>query len=128
MGGRMADEVPEEDAPAEGSPPKCFISYAWTSPDHTNWVLQLASDLRNNGVDVRIDRWHLREGHDATAFMESMVTDAAIKKVVIICDRKYAEKADKRSGGVGTESQIMSPAIYKSVAQDKFVAVVREKD
>lgn len=109
-------------------PPKCFISYAWSSPDHTNWVLQLASDLRANGVDVRIDKWHLREGHDAYAFMETMVSDPEVKKVVIICDRTYAEKADARAGGVGTESQIMSPEIYKSVTQDKFVAVVREKD
>lgn len=125
----MADDgVRTESAPeSESSPPKCFISYAWTSPDHTNWVIQLASDLRDNGVDVRLDKWHLREGHDAYAFMESMVTDPEVKKVAVVCDRQYAERADQRSGGVGTESQIMSPEIYKSVAQDKFVAIVREK-
>lgn len=121
------DSAAEEELPTS-SAPKCFISYAWSSPDHTNWVLQLAADLRANGVDVRIDRWHLREGHDATAFMESMVTDKDVRKVIIICDRTYAERSDARSGGVGTESQIMSPQIYKSVSQDKFVAVVREKD
>jgi hypothetical protein len=108
--------------------PKCFVSYAWSSPDHVNWVIQLASDLRSNGVDVQLDKWHLREGHDAHAFMESMVSDPEVKKVIVVCDRAYAEKADQRTGGVGIESQIMSPEIYGSVQQDKFVAVVREKD
>lgn len=109
-------------------PPKLFISYSWTTPDHEAWVLQLATDLRDNGVDVVLDKWDLREGHDSYAFMETMVTDEEITKVVLICDRAYAEKANDRSGGVGTETQIISPEIYAKRAQDKFVAVVAERD
>lgn len=108
--------------------PKAFISYAWSSAEHMEWVLRLASDLRESGVDVQLDKWNLKEGHDANAFMEQMVTDEDISKVIIVCDRIYAEKADKKEGGVGTESQIMSPAIYGSVTQDKFAAVAVELD
>lgn len=60
--------------------------------------------------------------------MEQMITDPDVKKVLLICDAKYATKADGRSGGVGTESQIISPEIYSKAAQDKFVAVITEVD
>ncbi len=110
------------------SNPKLFISYSWTSQDHEAWVVQLASDLRESGVDVILDKWDLKEGHDAHAFMERMVSDPEIRKVALICDRVYVDKADGRSGGVGTETQIISPEIYRSQAQDKFVAIVKERD
>lgn len=51
-----------------------------------------------------LDKWDLREGHDAYAFMERMVNDSQIRKVVLVCDEVYARKADGRSGGVGTEA------------------------
>lgn len=108
--------------------PKLFISYSWSSPEHGQWVLELATQLREAGVDVTLDKWDLKEGHDAFAFMEKMVTDPEIRKVAIICDRIYMEKADGRSGGVGTETQIISPEIYEKEDQNKFVAIVAERD
>lgn len=108
--------------------PKIFISYSWTNQDHEKWVIKLSTELVENGVDVILDKWHLKEGQDAHAFMERMVTDPAIKKVAIICDRVYKQKADRRSGGVGTETQIITPEIYSKSEQSKFVAVISEKD
>jgi len=108
--------------------PKLFVSYSWTSPEHEKRIVELATELRENGIDVIIDKWDLKEGHDANAFMEKMVTDPSIKKVAIVCDKVYAEKADGRSGGVGTETQIISPEVYAKEDQNKFVAVVTEKD
>ena len=108
--------------------PKLFISYSWSSLEHEQWVLNLATELVENGVDVIYDKWHLKEGHDSIAFMEKMVNDPEIRKVIIICDRVYAEKADGRSAGVGTETQIISPEIYLKQDQSKFVAVLSEKD
>lgn len=108
--------------------PKLFISYCWSTSEGDQWVIDLATGLRESGIDVILDKWDLKEGHDATAFMEKMVTDPEIKKVAMICDEKYATKADGRSGGVGTETQIISKKVYENQAQEKFVAVVREKD
>lgn len=108
--------------------PRTFISYAWSSPTHEAWVLTLASRLREDGVDVILDKWDLKPGHDSIAFMEGMVTDPTVSKVIMICDKTYAEKADARAGGVGTESQIISPEIYASSTQDKFAAVLTEAD
>ncbi|WP_186178246.1 SEFIR domain-containing protein [Burkholderia gladioli] len=108
--------------------PKLFISYSWSNSEHEQRVVEIATDLRESGVDVILDKWDLKEGHDSVAFMEKMVTDPEIKKVAIICDEKYAAKADGRAGGVGTETQIISREVYENQSQDKFVAVVFEKD
>ncbi|MBN4078547.1 TIR domain-containing protein [Gammaproteobacteria bacterium AH-315-C21] len=110
------------------STPKLFISYSWSDATHEQWVVDLATELRESGVDVILDKWDLKEGHDAVAFMEKMVTDPEIKKVAIITDEVYAAKADGRAGGVGTETQIISKEVYENQEQDKFVAVVSQND
>lgn len=109
-------------------PPKTFISYSWSSPEHEQWVLNLATYLMNSGVEVLFDKWELKEGHDTIKFMEKMVNDPEVKKVIIVADKAYKEKANKRVGGVGTETSIISKDIYDNQDQDKFAAVVREKD
>ena len=108
--------------------PKTFVSYSWSSPEHQQWVIDLATQLRENGVDAILDKWDLKEGHDSIAFMERMVTDPTVEKVIMVSDRVYAEKADGRRGGVGAEAQIVSPQIYAKADQNKFVAVVSELD
>jgi hypothetical protein len=108
--------------------PNLFISYSWTTPAHEQWVLDLAERLTHDGVKVIIDKWDLREGHDAHAFMEQMVTNPEITKVAIIFDKAYARKADERHRGVGTETRLITGAIYSKSSQDKFVAVIAEKD
>lgn len=108
--------------------PKIFVSYSWTTPKHEDWVINLAERLVSDGVDVIIDKWNLKEGQDKYNFMETMVKSVDIHKVLIILDRKYTEKAEQRTGGVGTETQIISPKIYDDVSQEKFIPIVAEKD
>jgi hypothetical protein len=110
------------------SDPKLFISYCWSNTEHEQWVLRLGTELRENGVDVILDKWDLKEGNDANAFMEKMVSDEDIKKVILVIDDHYSEKANKRTGGVGTETQIISAEVYESVDQSKFVAVIATRD
>lgn len=113
--------------PNEASPPKLFVSYSWSTPEHEQWVIDLATRLTEQGVHVVLDKWDLREGHDAYAFMEQMVTDPSVTKVVMVSDQVYAQKADGRAGGVGTETQIISREVYEREDQGKFVAVVPER-
>lgn len=108
--------------------PKLFVSYSWSSAAHEAWVTELAEELAAAGIHVILDKWDLREGQEATAFMEQMVSDPTVKKVVLLCDKLYAEKANSRKGGVGTEAQIISAGIYNKTTEAKFVAVVRERD
>lgn len=68
------------------------------------------------------------EGQDKFHFMESMVKSVEIQKVLIILDKKYTDRAENRVGGVGTETQIISPKIYEDVSQEKFIPIVAETD
>lgn len=106
--------------------PKAFISYSWTSPGHQARVLQWAEQLVADGIDVILDVYDLKEGHDKFAFMERMVTDSSVTHVLVICDKSYSEKADARKAGVGTESQIISKEVYEKVDQTKFIPIATE--
>ncbi len=47
-------------------------------------------------------------------------------KVLVLCDKKYAEKANAREGGVGTETAIITQDVYGKSAQEKFIPVIME--
>ncbi len=105
---------------------RIFISYSWTNQEHEQRVLDLGTELVDNGIDVVLDKWDLKEGDDADQFMERMVSDPTITKVLIVCDKKYAEKSDKRTGGAGTEAQIISRKVYEQNDENKFVVAAFE--
>ena len=108
--------------------PKAFISYSWSSPGHQDRIRHWAERLIEDGVDVVLDVWELKEGHDKYAFMERAVNDDTVTHVLMFCDSQYATKADGRKAGVGTESQIISKEIYDKVRQSKFIPIVCELD
>lgn len=128
--------APYRRKPAAGAPerslseklmkPKVFISYSWSSQTHQDIVREWAERLVADGVDVVLDLFDLKEGHDKYAFMERMVTDPEVSHVLVVCDRSYAQKADARVKGVGTESQIISKEVYDKVEQSKFIPIVCE--
>ena len=106
--------------------PKIFISYSWSSPDHQDWVESLSENLVADGIEIVLDIWELREGDDAHAFMERMVNDISVTKIIMIIDNKYTERANSREGGVGTESTILSNELYTVKDKNKIVAVIAE--
>ncbi|WP_077285161.1 SEFIR domain-containing protein [Cognaticolwellia aestuarii] len=106
--------------------PKVFISYSWSDQNHQELVKHWADRLVSDGVDVILDIYDLKEGDDKYVFMESMVTDPEVTHVLVICDNVYAEKANARKAGVGTESQIISGEVYQKVKQSKFIPIVCE--
>lgn len=108
--------------------PKIFISYSWSNPQHKSWVIELAEKLSSDGVHVVLDEWDLKEGQDMFHFMEQMVKDVKITKVLVISDKHYQKKADERKGGVGTESQLISKEVYDDVDQEKFIPIIKERD
>lgn len=108
--------------------PRVFISYAWGSEEYQSRVLAFAESLVRDGVDVVLDKWNLTEGNDTYAFMEQCVNDPSITNVLMLLDPVYAKKADAHVGGVGTETQIISPQVYQKTEQSKFVPIVFERD
>jgi hypothetical protein len=108
--------------------PRIFVSYSWTSVAHRSWVRDLAERLCFDGVEVVLDIWDLKEGQDKFAFMEQMVADKSLDRVLLVSDAKYASKADGREGGVGDETQIITAEVYRSAEQTKFIPIVTEYD
>ncbi|MBM7578239.1 TIR domain-containing protein [Jeotgalibacillus terrae] len=107
---------------------KVFISYAWSSQEHEEWVNELAERLVSDGVKVVYDKWDSREGQNLNVFMERSVNDSDIKKVLVICDETYMQKANGYEGGVGTETVIISNEVYQDVEQTKFVPIIAQRD
>lgn len=85
--------------------PRVFISYSWKDESVKNWVFELAKNLCANGVDARLDRFHLKPGMDLPQWMTNELIKAS--KVLLVCDSHYAEKADMRKAGVGWETMII---------------------
>ena len=63
---------PSKEMPAN---PTVFISYSWDDEAHKEWVRQLATKLRHDGVDARLDHWHAVPGDQLPGFMEREIRD-----------------------------------------------------
>jgi hypothetical protein len=107
---------------------KVFISYSWGNKEHQDWIVNLGTRLMSDTVDVILDRWSLKDGHDIHGFMEEMVKSDDVFRVLVVSDSKYKKKANEREGGVGTETQIITPNIYSNQKQEKFIPIVLERD
>ncbi|WP_207643567.1 DegT/DnrJ/EryC1/StrS family aminotransferase [Butyrivibrio sp. AE2032] len=71
-------------------------------------------------LPVRMNPYDEKESQDKYAYMEQCVTDDSIDKVLILSDQLYAKKADKREGGVGKETTIISPEAKKCLSRCPF--------
>lgn len=103
--------------------PSVFISYSHDSPEHKAWVLKLATDLRNSGIDATIDQWDLVPGQDVAAFMQHGIV--AADRVLLICSDSYVNKADGGHGGVGYERLIVTAEVVEAIETKKFIPLVR---
>jgi hypothetical protein len=103
--------------------PKAFISYSWDDDAHKEWVKQLAIRLRNDGVDVTLDRWHAAPGDQIPAFMERAVRENDF--VISVCTPRFKERSDGRGGGVGYEGDIMTAYAFTGSNTRKFIPVLR---
>lgn len=106
--------------------PRVFISYAGHDIKNRNWVKDFACKLRMSGVNARLDMFHLKPGQDLPQWMTNELIMA--DKVLLICDKCYAEKADNRNGGVGWETMIIQGDMLSRQEQNKYVAILRDAD
>ncbi len=106
----------------EENPPKVFISYSHDSEEHKNWVLQLATRLRSNGVDIILDCWNTRLGSDLPSFMEQGLSKS--QRVICICSDNYLTKSNSGKGGVGYEKQIMTADLVIDQNTDWIIPLI----
>lgn len=91
--------------------PTVFISYSHDSQTHKNWVLQLATRLRGNGVNAILDQWNLKLGSDLPSFMERGLSQA--NRVICVCSGNYVKKANEGIKGTGYEKRIMTSELIE---------------
>ena len=103
--------------------PKAFISYAWESEEAKIWVKELAIELRNNGIDAKLDQWEVVPGDQMPHFMEKSVRENDY--VLIICTPKYKTKSENRIGGVGYEGDIMTAEVLQNSNHRKFIPILK---
>lgn len=85
-----------------------FISYAWTSDEHREWVRLLAAGLRHMGFNVGIDA-KVDYGNDLDGFMRK-ITES--EHVLMVVDGNYVHRADNLpESGVGIENAVIRDAV-----------------
>ncbi|WP_236049916.1 TIR domain-containing protein [Paractinoplanes ovalisporus] len=104
--------------------PRVFVSYSWDSPQHSAWVLKLATRLRHNGVDVILDRWNARLGTNLPLFMEEGIRDA--DRILVIVTDTYTRKAYEGRGGVAYERRMLTAELMDRLDEDRILPVLRD--
>ena len=104
--------------------PKVFISYSHDTPEHKQWVSELAAKLRRNGVEAILDQWYLNLNQDLTQFAESGIR--AADRVLVICTDSYVRKANDGEDGVGYEPMIVTNKLVEDFGANKFIPIIRQ--
>lgn len=109
---------------------KIFISYSWDSEAHKQWVKQFADTLEENPeYHVIWDGYDLDSLSDKNLYMEKSVINADY--VLIVATKKYQEKSNNRTGGVGIETSIAVSQHWKQIQKEgksKIISILREND
>lgn len=110
--------------------PRVFISYCWENPETVRRVHEFADFLDHNGIHLEMDRY-LPEGASLYKFMESMVNDPGVDRVLCFIDRAYTRREQEGEGGVSVETTIISQDVYDQVSKTgrpvRFIPVLLEK-
>lgn len=102
-----------------------FISYAWTSDIHREWVRLIASHLDLIGYTVKIDE-AVNYGSSLTGFMRDVIES---EHVLLIVDENYVERANnKPNSGVGIENKWISKAFITKPTTWLSVIFVRNPE
>lgn len=118
-----SNDQTSRDADIDPNAPKVFMSYSWDGDEHRDWVRELASRLRGDGVNMTLDQWHTAPGDPLPEFMERSVRENDL--VLIVCTPRYKEKSDARKGGVGYEGYIMTAEVLTKGNHRKFIPILR---
>lgn len=116
------------DTRAGHPPPSCFISYAWGDAVQERWVEgSLATDLRNAGIGVILDRWHAVPASSLTKFIEQVGTTDF---VAIVGTPRLRRKYDAQQGDpvVAAELKMIGNRLRKSTKSNTVVPLLLEGD
>ena len=68
---------------------KVFISYSHDSPEHSNNVLSFALALRDHGIEVELDQFHVDEIIDWPRWCNEQTSHEQSEFVLCVCTAEY---------------------------------------
>jgi len=107
---------------------RLFISYAWESEEYCLWVRRLAARFREDGVDARLDHWHLKGTDNIPEFMSREVRLA--DWVLVLCSPAYQSKVRAAEegqpvSGVGWETRLLTGRMLGRSQNKTLAALAR---
>ena len=106
--------------------PRVFVSYTHDSDAHSQLVLNLANQLRDDGVEAHIDQYILNPREGWPMWMYKEIEEADF--VLMVSTERYAVKAQepKKSGGRFESVLILQDLLDAGMSNDKFIPVFFE--
>lgn len=96
------------------NPRKVFISYSYDDDDHKKWVLNLANKLEKyRDFHITLDQYDLSPFDEKNLFMEKAISESDI--IIVVATENYVQKANKRKGGVGTETSMAAARHFSEI-------------
>ena len=110
--------------PLSGAPVRVFLSYAWEDDTYRELVKSFAVRLREDGIDARLDAWHL-DGLTIPEFMsrETRLAD----HIFVLCSPAYQRKVHameegQKTSGSGWEHMLLTSALWTG-AKDRSAII-----
>ena len=110
--------------------PTVFISYSHDSPEHTDRVLALVDQLREDGIDCALDQYETSPPEGWPKWMDRHIAKSDF--VIVICTETYyrrvmGEEEPGKGRGVKWESTLAYQHIYSADADtSRFIPVLFE--
>lgn len=101
----------------------CFISYAWETAARTQWIEQLARDLRSAGVAVEFDQWqNAAPGQSIIKFMARIEQcDFVLVMGTPLYRQKYENKLSPNGSMVAAEGALIDRRLTETEGKKKTI-------
>jgi SEFIR domain. len=108
---------------------KVFVSYSHDSAQHEERVLQFANALLSHGVEVELDRYHVRPPKGWPHWCEEQLRPENSDFVLMICTETYLKRVQGKVPadeglGVFWEGSIIYDYIYDARGNQRFIPVL----
>jgi len=105
--------------------PSAFLTYAYSTEEHSDWVIRLATDLREKGaIDCKLDVWNLKPGE---RIMEYMKQISIVDKVLVVCDHMLIKKLEsEKSSGIQIEFLFINNLIERKPKKGDIIPILKE--
>ena len=110
-------------------PVKVFISYSHDSAEHSARVLALADKLREMGVDVELDRYHVRPPKGWPHWCADQLKPEKSRFVLVICTAAFLARVEGKvpadeGRGVYWEGSLIYDYIYDAKGNERFIPLL----